>query len=230
MGTNADGSDSRAVQVASETHWPEMRVLVLVVSDKKKSVSSTSGMKTTVETSALMKERVKIVPGRMAAMEQAIAARDFTAFAELTMRDSNQFHAVCLDTYPPISYMTDVSRRVVHILTRYNASHRDGPRAAYTFDAGPNAVIYLREQHVPEVLALVHHYFPSSKGDAAFVRGGNYPHLSVHPELRSDAPGMPARDSDALNYVLATRLGPGPMVVVGHDVCLVDHASGLPKK
>ncbi len=41
MGQAADGSDSRAVQVVPETHWPEMRVLVAVVSDKKKTVSST---------------------------------------------------------------------------------------------------------------------------------------------------------------------------------------------
>lgn len=31
MGEKADGSDSIAVQVAAETHWPEMRALILVV-------------------------------------------------------------------------------------------------------------------------------------------------------------------------------------------------------
>ena len=33
MGTEVDGSDCRALQIASETHWPQMRVLILVVSD-----------------------------------------------------------------------------------------------------------------------------------------------------------------------------------------------------
>lgn len=163
-------------------------------------------------------------------MEKAIAARDFRAFAELTMKDSNQFHAVCLDTYPPISYMNDVSRRVVHILTRYNALHADGPRVAYTFDAGPNAVLYLLKQHRAEVLALIEHYFPSSKADFVRASAGSTVEVGVvPPELLSSAAGMPARECDALNYVLSTRLGPGPQVVHGHDVCLVDHASGLPK-
>lgn len=44
-------------------------------------------------------------------MEEAIRNRDFTSFAQLTCADSNQFHAVCLDTSPPIFYMNDTSHR-----------------------------------------------------------------------------------------------------------------------
>lgn len=36
------------------------------------------------------------------------------------MKDSNQFHAVCLDTYPPCVYMTDVSHRIAAIVHGYN--------------------------------------------------------------------------------------------------------------
>ena len=57
----------------------------------------------------------------MAAIEKAIHAKDFETFGKLTMQDSNQFHAICLDTYPPIFYMNDVSRHIVQVLTRYNS-------------------------------------------------------------------------------------------------------------
>ena len=40
-------------QVAPAEHWP-LEVLIVVVSDKKKDVSSTSGMQTSVETSTLI--------------------------------------------------------------------------------------------------------------------------------------------------------------------------------
>ena len=53
-------------------------------------------------------------------MTSAIRRKDFAAFAELTMKDSNQFHATCLDTYPPIFYLNDVSRRVINLVHRYN--------------------------------------------------------------------------------------------------------------
>uniref|UniRef100_A0A8D0F7W5 Mvd1 C-terminal domain-containing protein n=1 Tax=Strix occidentalis caurina TaxID=311401 RepID=A0A8D0F7W5_STROC len=49
--------DSLAHQVAPETHWPELRVLVLVVSGEKKQVGSTAGMQTSVDTSPLLKVR-----------------------------------------------------------------------------------------------------------------------------------------------------------------------------
>jgi mevalonate pyrophosphate decarboxylase len=65
--------------------------------------------------------------------------RDFQTFADITMMDSNQFHATCLDTFPPIFYMNDVSRAVVATVHALNkASGRNV--CAYTFDAGPNAV------------------------------------------------------------------------------------------
>jgi len=44
-------------------------------------------------------------------MEEAIRNRDFASFSQLTCIDSNQFHAVCLDTSPPIFYMNDTSHR-----------------------------------------------------------------------------------------------------------------------
>lgn len=136
------GSDSLAVQVAPAAHWPTMRAAILVVSAAKKGVSSTAGMQATVSTSALFPHRATtVVPRRMDAMRAAIAARDFDAFAALTMADSNSFHAVCLDTTPPIFYMNDVSRNCVRVVEELNrvAGRRV---AAYTFDAGPNAVVY----------------------------------------------------------------------------------------
>ena len=62
-------------------------MLVLVVSADKKSVSSTTGMQTTVRTSSLMKERTEvIVPRRMEEMEKAIADKDFETFGRITMQ------------------------------------------------------------------------------------------------------------------------------------------------
>ena len=55
----------------------------------------------------------EVVPKRILKMEEAIKNRDFASFAQLTCPDSNQFHAVCLDTSPPIFYMNDTSHRQV---------------------------------------------------------------------------------------------------------------------
>lgn len=78
-------------------------------------------MERSVRTSELLKYRsTVIVPQRAKEMQQAILDRDFSKFAELTMKDSNQFHAVCLDTYPPCVYMNDVSHSIVKFVHEYN--------------------------------------------------------------------------------------------------------------
>lgn len=120
-GEQNDGSDSIAVQIAPANHWPQMRVLIFVVSDETKKVSSKIGMKLAVETAPLIKNRAnECVPNRINEMTQAILNRNFPKFGELTMRDSNQFHAICLDTWPPCFYLNDISKSVIEVVHRYN--------------------------------------------------------------------------------------------------------------
>uniref|UniRef100_A0A8C5DEB1 Diphosphomevalonate decarboxylase n=1 Tax=Gouania willdenowi TaxID=441366 RepID=A0A8C5DEB1_GOUWI len=172
MGQKSDGKDSIAQQVAPETHWPELRILVLVASAERKPIGSTSGMQTSVETSCLLKHRADVVvPGRMEEMIQAVRNKDFPVFAELTMKDSNQFHATCLDTYPPIFYLNSVSQMVINLVHRYNSFYKE-TRAAYSFDAGPNAVIFTLAQHIPELVGVIQHFIsffpPESNGEDFF--------------------------------------------------------------
>ncbi len=50
-GSKADGSDSFAVQLFGEDHWPQLRLLVCMVSAEEKEVKSRDGMRNTVKTS-----------------------------------------------------------------------------------------------------------------------------------------------------------------------------------
>lgn len=171
-GVQADGKDSIAVQVAPASHWPDLHVLILVVNDSKKKVASTSGMARSVVTSELIKYRVeKCVPHRIHSMTQAIKDRDFSKFAEVTMKDSNQFHAICLDTFPPCVYMNDVSHSIVNYVHAFNQMEGE-TKVAYTFDAGPNACLYLLEKNVKRVLAFINYMFPNDDQQTVeYLRG-----------------------------------------------------------
>eukprot|EP00741_Cyanophora_paradoxa_P004562 tig00000808_g4430.t1 len=242
MGAKADGSDSIAEQVVTETHWPELRILILVVNDEQKDTGSTPGMQLTVSTSPLMQHRAgAVVPGRLAAMEAAIAARDFDAFARITMQESNELHAVCLDTFPPIFYMNDVSRAIVRMVHQYN--ERVGSLAAgYTFDAGPNACIFTTAERVPGLLAAALHLFPpSTSSPGAFLRdpalAASLGHAAEAPlppsayalpeALRGAFTGQPR--PDALKYIISTRVGPGPQRLPPRARSLIDLETGFPK-
>lgn len=235
-GTRADGKDSIALQIADEHHWPEMRTLIMVVSDAKKDTSSTSGMVNSVRTSPLLRYRAEsVVPGRVSELEAAFLARDFDKFGELTMKDSNQFHATCLDTFPPIFYMNDISRQIIRLIHAYNAYY-GAIRAAYTFDAGPNAVIYTLEPYQSQVLALLLIFFPSPSNMAgsyvsnpnlykeAMALQGSLPQGLVEAVRKA---GLPGPQEGGVKMVYCTRVGGGPRRLT-NEGSLINLANGLP--
>lgn len=222
-----EGSDSIAKQITPQEHWAGLRVLILVVSDHQKGTSSTEGMRRSVETSDLLKFRAEVcVPERMKIMKKAILERDFKTFAETTMKESNQLHAVCQDTYPPITppYMNQTSHRIVQVVTEYNTFYGH-PKVAYTFDAGPNSCLFLMESEIPEVLALVKYYFPPEQ-DERFVRGIEiHPQYSLPKNLLDSVNIEPSRG--AVKYVISTRVGSGPCEL-GPEHSLLNK-DGMPK-
>lgn len=203
-GTNSH--TSFAEQIVDETHWPELRVIILVLNDMAKEVPSTSGMKRTVETSQLLKYRAeKIVPARCQEMKEAILDKNFHLFAELTMMDSNQFHAVCLDTYPPIFYLNQASKAVISFTHEYN-NYYGSNKLAYTFDAGPNACLFVENNQYHEVLNLLAKFFPSD--NISFE--GDSPAKSVDQNLHSALSAKLKVQPNIVKGIIKTRLGPGP--------------------
>lgn len=162
-----DGTSSTSIstQLFPSSHWPELNVLILVLEDQKKSISSTDGMKDSVRTSDLLKDRVRLVEEkRLSEMQEAIKKKDFGALACLTMRDSNTFHAVCLDTYPPLFYLNDKSKTIIRFVDEFNKMNKENsssttPTLAYTFDAGPNAFLLVEDTHLVQCLYLIGQVF-----------------------------------------------------------------------
>jgi len=222
-----DGSDSIAKQIASQEHWIGLRVLILVVNEHKKGTSSTEGMRRSVETSELLQLRAELcVPQRMETMKKAVLERDFKSFAETTMKESNQLHAVCQDTFPPITppYMNQTSHRVVQLVTEYNSFYGE-PKVAYTFDAGPNACLFLLENEIPEVLALIKYFFPPDT-ESGFVKGIGIHSQGTLPESLLESISIEPSHG-AVKYVISTKVGSGPCEL-GQEYSLLDE-DGLPK-
>jgi len=223
MGNREDGTDSIATQLAPARHWPGMRVLICVASDMQKKTSSSVGMRNSVKTSELLKYRAEYsVPPRTDTIVKAIEERDFQSFADITIRDSNQFHAICQDTYPPCVYMNQTSHSVSSMVHQIN-DHFGEKVACYTFDAGPNACIFLLEKFVGLVASLLQHFY--SDGNTEFLRG-NPVDLETKDEVleRLDVTPIPG----GLKYVIHTCPGEGPEVL-GEDEALLDK-NGMPKQ
>ncbi|XP_050513381.1 diphosphomevalonate decarboxylase isoform X2 [Diabrotica virgifera virgifera] len=228
-GITSTGEDSIAHQIAPLSHWPEMKVLILVVNDERKKYSSTSGMKKSVETSELLPFRANtVVPKRIEAIKEAILKKDFETFAEITMKDSNSFHAICLDTLPPCVYMNDVSHAIVDVVHQYNAI-KNSHKVAYTFDAGPNACLFLLESEVDEFLSVINYVFqpPTDLKTLEYIRGIKTEPKIIKDELKlsfepkQQKPGF-------LKFIIHTTVGNGPRIIEDPENHLLTN-EGLPK-
>ncbi|XP_060875600.1 diphosphomevalonate decarboxylase-like isoform X2 [Metopolophium dirhodum] len=164
------GSDSTAVQIAAETHWPEMRIIILV----------------------------------------AITDKNFEKFAEITMRDSNQFHAVCLDTYPPCVYLNQVSHEIISFIHDYNEAVGQ-IKVSYTFDAGPNAFLFIQQKDLSLFMSELVNVFPSQQLNSSYLRG-----IETSVPAKIKPYGFKPNDKDLLKYIMVTKLGSGPKCVNDH--------------
>uniref|UniRef100_A0A453GUD4 diphosphomevalonate decarboxylase n=4 Tax=Aegilops tauschii subsp. strangulata TaxID=200361 RepID=A0A453GUD4_AEGTS len=240
MGKSDDGSDSMAVQLVDESHWDDLVIIIAVVSSKQKETSSTSGMRDTVETSPLLQYRAQtVVPGRILKMEEAIKNRDFESFARLTCADSNQFHAVCLDTSPPIFYMNDTSHRIISLVEKWN--HSEGtPQVAYTFDAGPNAVLIARNRKTAALLLqrLLYCFPPQENNLDSYMVGDKSILSSAGVQSLADIEALPPppemktptqKFKGDVSYFICSRPGAGPKVLTEERHTLIDSATGLAK-
>lgn len=235
MGKQEDGSDSIATPVVSASHWPNMHVLILVANDGRKKTSSTKGMQRAVETSELIKYRAKhCVPQRINALTDAIKQRDFETFAKISMQDSNQFHAIALDTYPPCVYMNDVSHAIAAFVHAYNAAVGH-TRVAYTFDAGPNACLYVLKEHVPAVLQALQISFPNdASANVEYYRGipvdteTATSSFSSHDDFILNGNfSFQSNGRNLLKYIIHTKIGLGPQRL-NKDDSLLNATTGFP--
>lgn len=97
-----------------ESVWLRDITKIAIVTDVyhgKKEVLSTAGMKGTWKTSKLIQARVREYADlHREELMVALRNKNFDSLMEVIMKDSNQFHATCMDTYPPLLYLNDFSR------------------------------------------------------------------------------------------------------------------------
>jgi len=192
-------------------------------------------METSKATSPLLKFRAeKVVEPRIKELEAAFIKKDFDTFGQITMQDSNQFHATCMDTYPPIFYMNDVSKSIIRLVHVIN-EHFGRIVCAYTYDAGPNAVLYLLEKDTQLVMAVMTRFFPAPGEVSEYCNDVKfYSAVNSNPSLISsdllnklNKTGRTPIPND-VKYIFYTRSGPGP-IQQSFDESLLDPKTGNPK-
>ncbi len=137
-GTRADGKDSFAEQLFDEAHWPDLRLLVGMVSREEKEVKSRDGMRSTVETSPYYPAWTKDAEREVKEIVRHLKRRDLEAVGEIAERNAWRMHATALGANPPLCYLKPATLAVIEACRQLR---KEGVGVWFTLDAGPNPVL-----------------------------------------------------------------------------------------
>ncbi len=157
MGDKADGSDSHGHPIADEHHW-DLRVLVALVSDQKKAISSRAGMNRTQETSPLFSGWVDSGADDVAEATAAIKAKDLERLGTIMEHSTMKMVATMFSARPAVIYMKPATVAVLHAVQALRAQ---GVPAWTTMDAGPNVKVLTTPEAAPTVQAALLEHVPS---------------------------------------------------------------------
>lgn len=113
--------------------WP-LEVVVAVTESGPKAVSSGAGMNHSSATSPYYDRWVSLVDVDLAAAEEAIAAKDFSALADVSEASCLAMHAVMMASRPGLIYLSPATLAVIHRIRELRAG---GTNVFFTVDAGP---------------------------------------------------------------------------------------------
>ncbi|MGX7068689.1 diphosphomevalonate decarboxylase [Gemella bergeri] len=118
-------------------------MMVLVVNEDRKKISSREAMERCVQTSTNFSNWVNQAKKDFIAMKDALKNNNFEKIGEITERNALLMHSTTETATPGFSFLTDESYQAMNIVKKLR---NNGYRCYFTMDAGPNVkVLYLKE-------------------------------------------------------------------------------------
>ena len=130
----------------------KLAMIMLVLEDQKKPISSRDGMKLCVETSTTFEEWIRQSEQDYKDMLIYLKENDFEKVGALTEKNALAMHATTKTATPSFSYLTDASYEAMDFVRQLR---EQGESCYFTMDAGPNVKVLCLEKdlkHLSELL------------------------------------------------------------------------------
>jgi len=130
----------------------KLAMIMLVLEDQKKPISSRDGMKLCVGTSTTFEEWIRQSEQDYEDMLVYLKENDFKKVGELTEKNALAMHATTKTATPSFSYLTDASYEAMDFVRQLR---KQGESCYFTMDAGPNVKVLCLEEdleHLSELL------------------------------------------------------------------------------
>ncbi|HLC93232.1 MAG TPA: diphosphomevalonate decarboxylase [archaeon] len=147
-GSMEDGSDSYAKQIAPKDHWPELAMVVSVVTSKEKKIKSRAGMRQTVANSPFYKAWLEGVEDDLEKVRAGILEKKFTQLGVTAELNALKMHSTMITTTPHIIYWTP---ETVTMMKEVMAMREEGMEAYFTIDGGPQVKILCLDRNAKKI-------------------------------------------------------------------------------
>ena len=121
----------------------KLAMIVLVLNEEKKIISSRKGMALCMETSTSFDEWIRQSEIDFENMKRYLSEGDFSKVGELTEENALRMHETTKNANPPFTYLTEKSFDAMEYVRELR---KQGERCYFTMDAGPNVKVLCLEE------------------------------------------------------------------------------------
>ena len=148
-GQLSDGSDSVAQSL--DVDWSDFSIGIEMVDNQPKTISSTTGMNQTVQTSPLYSSWVEYADDCVHKIKRAIEQKAFAELGAVVEQNAMTMHATMMSAQPMIHYWQPNTYAAIEkvLLLR-----RNGCAVFYTMDAGPNLKLLFLKPDLDQIMAV----------------------------------------------------------------------------
>lgn len=121
----------------------KLAMIVLVLNEEKKIISSRKGMALCMETSTSFDEWIRQSEIDFENMKRYLSEGDFSKVGDLTEENALRMHETTKNANPPFTYLTEKSFDAMEYVKELR---KQGERCYFTMDAGPNVKVLCLEE------------------------------------------------------------------------------------
>ncbi|TWT12297.1 diphosphomevalonate decarboxylase [Streptococcus sp. sy004] len=134
----------------------KLAMIMLVLNDQKKPVSSRDGMKRCMDTSTNFSDWIEQSTTDYKMMLEFLATNEFTKVGQLTEKNALAMHATTTTAHPAFSYLTEQSYQAMEFV---KSLRQKGYECYFTMDAGPNVKVLCLEKDLDQLVPLFEKHY-----------------------------------------------------------------------
>ena len=129
----------------------KLAMIVLVLNENKKKISSRNGMELCAKTSTYFDEWVKQSEIDFINMKKYLAENDFEKVGTLTEENALRMHKTTETANPPFSYFNEKTYKAMDFVKNLR---NNGEKCYFTMDAGPNVKVLCLEEDLEKLAGI----------------------------------------------------------------------------